>query len=133
MPKPLCQAGYKDKYVLHGFIRDRIEKLTEQWLLIAPKANPTMLEMFRDRDASPTRDLEPWAGEFAGKYLTSANSRRSSERKSGCAIEMSASPRYFFFFDAGVKTVAATGVAPGRWSIFVNLVCTTLRRFCTVQ
>lgn len=72
MPKPLCQAGNNDRYELHGFIRDRIEKLTEQWLLIAPKANPAMLEMFRDRDVSPTRDLEPWAGEFAGKYLTSA-------------------------------------------------------------
>ena len=31
-----------------------------------------MLQMFRDRDRSPRRDLVPWAGEFAGKYLTSA-------------------------------------------------------------
>jgi DUF1680 family protein len=28
--------------------------------------------MFRDRDRQPLRDMVPWAGEFAGKYLTSA-------------------------------------------------------------
>ncbi len=72
MPKPLCQAGHKDKYELHGFIRDRIENITGQWLLTAPIANPGMLEMFRDRDAPPMRDLVPWAGEFAGKYLTAS-------------------------------------------------------------
>jgi DUF1680 family protein len=43
-----------------------------QWLLVAPLANPAMLEMFRDRDHAPLRDQVPWAGEFAGKYLTSA-------------------------------------------------------------
>jgi hypothetical protein len=31
-----------------------------------------MLEIFRDRDRLPRRNLVPWAGEFAGKYLTSA-------------------------------------------------------------
>ncbi|MDF1515844.1 MAG: glycoside hydrolase family 127 protein, partial [Anaerolineae bacterium] len=49
-----------------------IEGVISQWLLIAPKANPAMLEMFRDRDASPLRQMVPWAGEFAGKYLTGA-------------------------------------------------------------
>jgi hypothetical protein len=44
----------------------------QQWLLCAPDANPGMLQMFRDRDRQPRRDLVPWAGEFAGKYLTSA-------------------------------------------------------------
>jgi DUF1680 family protein len=28
--------------------------------------------MFRDRDRRPLREMVPWAGEFAGKYLTSA-------------------------------------------------------------
>ncbi len=51
---------------------DYLSGITEQWLLVAPKANPGMLEMFRDRDASPLRELVPWAGEFAGKYLTGA-------------------------------------------------------------
>jgi DUF1680 family protein len=31
-----------------------------------------MLGMFRDRDRRPYRDLLPWSGEFAGKYLTGA-------------------------------------------------------------
>src|SRR5262249_42427928 len=46
--------------------------VTQQWLLVAPDANPAMLEMFRDRDRQPLRALEPWAGGFAGKYLTGA-------------------------------------------------------------
>ena len=37
-----------------------------------PAANPAMLDMFRDRDRYPLRDMVPWAGEFAGKYLTSS-------------------------------------------------------------
>ena len=51
---------------------DYIRNVSEQWLKIAPLANPGMLEMFRDRDRKPYRDLLPWAGEFAGKYLTGA-------------------------------------------------------------
>jgi len=55
-----------------GFVGDYLNGITEQWLLVAPKANPAMLEMFRDRDATPLREMVPWAGEFAGKYLTGA-------------------------------------------------------------
>lgn len=55
-----------------GHLHHYLRSITEQWLLVAPKANPAMLEMFRDRDASPLRELVPWAGEFAGKYLTGA-------------------------------------------------------------
>src|SRR5712691_9351091 len=55
-----------------GSMGERIEANREHWLLAAPDANPAMLEMFRDRDREPSRDLVPWAGEFAGKYLTSA-------------------------------------------------------------
>lgn len=72
MPQELCQADPKTTFELQGFLRERLARLTEQWLLVAPRANPAMLEMFRDRDASPLRELVPWAGEFAGKYLTSA-------------------------------------------------------------
>jgi len=55
-----------------GAVGELLRAVTEQWLLVAPKANPAMLEMFADRDMVPYRDLVPWAGEFAGKYLTSA-------------------------------------------------------------
>lgn len=51
---------------------ERIAANVRQWILVAPAANPAMLQMFRDRDRSPRRDLVPWAGEFAGKYLLSA-------------------------------------------------------------
>ncbi|MHB0857641.1 MAG: beta-L-arabinofuranosidase domain-containing protein [Anaerolineae bacterium] len=60
------------RYVLHGLVEQRLAANLEHWLLIAPQANPAMLEMMRDRDRQPRRDLVPWAGEFAGKYLTSA-------------------------------------------------------------
>jgi hypothetical protein len=60
------------RYIFHGLMGRRLAANLEHWLLIAPQANPGMLEMFRDRDRSPRRDLVPWAGEFAGKYLTSA-------------------------------------------------------------
>src|SRR5206468_10735798 len=40
--------------------------------LRAPDATPAMLQMLRARARQPVRDRVPWAGEFAGKYLTSA-------------------------------------------------------------
>jgi len=62
----------KPVFKLDGHIHQYLQAITAQWLLVAPKANPAMLEMFRDRDASPLRQQVPWAGEFAGKYLTGA-------------------------------------------------------------
>jgi DUF1680 family protein len=72
MPEPMCEADHRTRYQLQGYIRTYLERITDQWLLVAPLANPAMLEMFRDRDAQPLRELVPWAGEFAGKYLTGA-------------------------------------------------------------
>jgi DUF1680 family protein len=62
-----AQAAYELRGPVSGYLRG----VRENWLLIAPDANPGMLEMFRDRDKRPLRMMEPWAGEFAGKYLTS--------------------------------------------------------------
>ena len=70
--KPVCTRIPKTDIRLEGFVGDYLKGVTEQWLLIAPRANPGMLEMFRDRDVSPLRQMVPWAGEFAGKYLTGA-------------------------------------------------------------
>jgi uncharacterized protein len=55
-----------------GPVGSYINGVIELWLLVAPRSNPAMLEMFRDRDAPPLRPLVPWAGEFAGKYLTAS-------------------------------------------------------------
>lgn len=60
------------RFALEGVIGDYLQNVTAQWLAVAPHANPGMLEMFRDRDRLPYRDMVPWAGEFAGKYLTGA-------------------------------------------------------------
>jgi hypothetical protein len=72
MPQPTCQRDPRTRYKLGGEIGEMLDRITAQWLLVAPKANPAMLEMFRDRDTPPLRDLLPWSGEFAGKYLTAA-------------------------------------------------------------
>ena len=72
MPKPNCSRIPQARIQIDGFMQDYLRGVTEQWLLIAPAANPAMLEMFRDRDRTPLRGMVPWAGEFAGKYLTSA-------------------------------------------------------------
>src|SRR5688500_1773332 len=55
-----------------GPLGRRAEANVRQWLLVADRSNPAMLQIFRDRDRKPPRDLVPWAGEFAGKYLISA-------------------------------------------------------------
>jgi DUF1680 family protein len=60
------------KIELGGPVRDYLDAVTRNWLLPAPEANPAMLAMFADRDRAPYRDLLPWSGEFAGKYLTGA-------------------------------------------------------------
>ncbi len=62
----------RGQYRLSGPLGERVAANTQNWLLPAPQANPGMLEMFRLRDRQPPPDLVPWAGEFVGKYLTSA-------------------------------------------------------------
>jgi hypothetical protein len=69
---PVCDRPAGAAYEVRGPVAGYLRGVTEQWLKVAPAANPGMLEMFRDRDRRPYRALEPWAGEFAGKYLTAA-------------------------------------------------------------
>jgi hypothetical protein len=57
---------------LEGPVAAYLEGVSRNWLRVAPEANPAMLEIIRDRDRRPLRDLLPWSGEFAGKYLTGA-------------------------------------------------------------
>ncbi len=67
-----CDQVAKAKFGVGGEMGRRVAVNLENWLLIAPHANPGMLEMFRLRDRKPVPKLVPWAGEFAGKYLISA-------------------------------------------------------------
>ena len=46
--------------------------ITERWLLGLRETNPAIIDIFRERDKKPYRDLLPWSGEFAGKYITGA-------------------------------------------------------------
>jgi hypothetical protein len=59
-------------YELHGVVQQYVAAITRQWLLTLPDTNPAILEMFAERDRQPPRNLLPWSGEFAGKYLTGA-------------------------------------------------------------
>jgi DUF1680 family protein len=60
------------RFELHGVVEEYLGAVTRNWLLKMPDTNPAVLEMMRDRDKTPHRDLLPWSGEFAGKYLTGA-------------------------------------------------------------
>lgn len=72
MPQPHLTRPHQVSYQFQGYLAAYLQGISEQWLEIAPLANPAMLEIFRDRDRQPYRELVPWAGEFAGKHLTAA-------------------------------------------------------------
>jgi uncharacterized protein len=72
MPQPIFTRTHPLHTNFQGYLADYLRGVSDQWLNIAPAANPAMLEMFADRDRQPYRELVPWAGEFAGKYLTAA-------------------------------------------------------------
>jgi len=68
--KPVYDRSPTAKFDLQGPMANYLRAVTDQWLLPAPSANPAMLDIFRDRDRQPHRDMVPWAGEFAGKHIT---------------------------------------------------------------
>lgn len=68
----VCSRIAGTKLDLSGWIGNYLSAVSEQWLKVAPFSNPAMLEIFLDGDREPQRELLPWSGEFAGKYLTSA-------------------------------------------------------------
>jgi uncharacterized protein len=70
--KPVYYRIQGTSYELHGVMEEYISAITKFWLLTISDRNPAILQMFADRDKEPHRDLLPWSGEFAGKYLTGA-------------------------------------------------------------
>lgn len=60
------------RFDLEGYFARYLETVSANWLKLMPAGNPAMLEMLRDRDRLPARNLVPWAGEFVGKYITGA-------------------------------------------------------------
>ena len=69
--QPVLQTPKGIEFQFEGIIRQRLQACLDQWWLITPDANPALLQMFRDRDRLPERDLLPWSGEFVGKFITS--------------------------------------------------------------
>jgi DUF1680 family protein len=71
-PAHPLNPAHQARFNLKGPVERYLSGITNQWLIPAPSANPAILAMFSDRDRKPYRDLLPWSGEFAGKYLTGA-------------------------------------------------------------
>jgi uncharacterized protein len=59
-------------FAFKGYIQDYLTAVSANWLKVAYQRNPAILQMFADRDKQPYRNLLPWSGEFAGKYLCGA-------------------------------------------------------------
>ena len=66
------QNRQQTTYELGGKTGELLHNVTNMWLLPILETNPSILEMFRDRNVLPYRLILPWSGEFAGKYLTGA-------------------------------------------------------------
>lgn len=70
---PVLSPARGTEYDLRGYLRTRIDNAINEYLISTPATSPAILQVLRDRDKMPVRDpLVPWAGEFAGKYLTAA-------------------------------------------------------------
>lgn len=69
---PKLNRAADTAFILQGVTGEYLGAITRNWLLKMPDTNPAVLEMMTDRDKVPHRDLLPWSGEFAGKYLTGA-------------------------------------------------------------
>jgi DUF1680 family protein len=70
--QPKLNRVEETRFELHGVVGEYLDAVTRNWLLKMPDNNPAVLEMMQDRDKVPHRELLPWSGEFAGKYLTGA-------------------------------------------------------------
>ena len=55
---------------IKGITCDLVEKVIDKFLIGLRESNPMLLNMFKDRNKKPYLDLNPWSGEFVGKYLT---------------------------------------------------------------
>ena len=51
-------------YRIDGVVGEYLTNVSRNWLQVVPGANPAILEMFRDRNRPPLREMVMWAGEF---------------------------------------------------------------------
>jgi DUF1680 family protein len=120
---PLLESPVGCEVRLAGEVGRRVRANLEHWLLTAPSANPAMLQMFRDRDRQPFRDLVPWAGEFAGKYLISAvqamrmtNDARLTEHLRGFVRDLIATQGEDGYL--GPFPTGESMIGKGRWDLW---------------
>jgi hypothetical protein len=67
--EPLLESPQKIDLEFGGFLGRRLKANMENWELRVPGADRALIEMFYDRDRTPSRNLLPWSGEFICKYL----------------------------------------------------------------
>ncbi len=69
---PVFECPNGADFLFGGIVGDRIQANLENWLLVAPKSNPAMMEYFHDRERIQRETTVPWFGWYAGTYLISA-------------------------------------------------------------
>ena len=47
------------EYAFDGWLGHYLDRVTEQWVKVVPSSNPGILQILRDRDRRPLRDLVP--------------------------------------------------------------------------
>lgn len=67
-----CEPCRDVTFEVSGWLGERLRANLDQWLLVAPMANPGMIEKLRMREISDQDALVVWYGEFIGKYLTAS-------------------------------------------------------------
>ena len=60
------------KLIIKNETGNLADNIINNWLIGLRETNPAIIDMFYDRDKQPYRDMLPWSGEFAGKYITGA-------------------------------------------------------------
>jgi uncharacterized protein len=120
---PVLESPTGATFNFGGLVGERIEANQKNWLLPAPDANPAMLQIFRDRDRLPHRDLVPWAGEFAGKYLISGvqvlritKNRALRSRLQAFVAELVSTQRPDGYLGPFPSSEGMIG--PGRWDLW---------------
>lgn len=123
LARPVFEIPARAEFAFGGIIGERIQANRVNWLLPAPDANPAMLQIFRDRDRTPYRDLLPWSGEFAGKYLISAvqavrltRDRTLRARTASFVRDLIATQRPDGYL--GPFPAAEGMIGPGRWDLW---------------
>lgn len=72
-----CDRIAGTRYRIDGVLGDYLAGVSEQWLKVAPRANPALLEIDCDRDRRPLREMVMWAGEFGGYRSCSVRARKA--------------------------------------------------------